>query len=76
MHFEADPRGATLLAVMSLVIVGRADIARRWRNILRGTPPNLSIDEVTILDPHLPQQFHSRNLVEPLGSRWVKKISK
>src|SRR6266852_5753131 len=55
MHFVANPRRASLLAVMSLLIVGRADVARWRRDILRRTPPNDIINALIILHP-LPQE--------------------
>jgi|SRR6266700_2676690 len=61
MDFVADPGGASLLAVMCLFIVRRADISRWWRNLLRGTPTNDIINVLIILHPHLSQDFDCRN---------------
>src|SRR6266851_2565000 len=76
VHFVANPRRASLLAVMSLLIIGRADVARWGRNILRRTPTNDVINALIILHPHLSQEFYRRNLVEPLRSGWIKQSVK
>jgi hypothetical protein len=54
MDFVPYPRRAALLAVMSLFVVGRADVARWRRNILRRTPANDILNTVVILHPDLP----------------------
>src|SRR5258708_13625151 len=73
MNFEADPRRASLLAVVSLFIIGRADVARGGRNILRGTPTNRIVNALIILHPHLSEQLHCRNMAEPLRCCWIKQ---
>src|SRR5579859_1185973 len=76
MDFVAYPCQAPLLAVMSLFVIGRANVTR-WRgNIFRRTPTNGIIDPLVILYPHLSQDFHSRNLAEPLRGVWLKKSIK
>src|SRR6516162_1865287 len=76
MHFVTHPFGAPLLAVMSLLVVGSPNVEGRGRNIVRRTPTNALVDPLIILDPHLAQNFDSRNMAEPLRGCWIKKGSK
>src|SRR5689334_2610438 len=76
MHFIAYPHRAPLLAVVSLLVVGRANIARGWRNILGRTLSNGIINPLVIFHPYLSQDFCRRNLTKPLGRFWVKESIK
>ena len=73
MHFVSNPGRASFLAVMSLFVIGRTDVTRGRRNILRRTPTNHIINALIILDPHLAQDFDCRNLAEPLRSSGIKE---
>src|SRR5579885_991285 len=72
MHLVSDPRRTPLLAVMSLFVIRRADVSRRWGNICRGPQSNHIINALIILYPHSSQHFDSRNLTKPLGSGRLK----
>src|SRR6266700_5467539 len=76
MHFVSDPRRASLFAVMSLFVIGRADVTRGWGNILRQTPTNSLIDPLIILYPYLSQNFYCWHKAKPLGGSWIKESIK
>src|SRR6266567_6083756 len=73
MNFVSLPLGTAFLAIVSLLVIGRANIARGWGNILRRTPANNIIHALVILHPHLAQDFYRRKLPEPPRSRSIKE---
>src|SRR5690348_2896829 len=73
MDFIPHPCCAPLLAVMSLLVIRRANVTRRRRNVLRSTPSDHLINALVILYPHLAQNFYRWNLAEPLRGHWIKE---
>jgi len=74
MHFISLPLGTAFLGVVGLFIIGGTDVTTGSRGkILRRSPANDIIDTLIIVHPHLAQDVHCRNLLEPLRCAGIKK---
>src|SRR5690349_3056555 len=75
MDFISLPLGTAFPGVVSLLVIGRADVARGWRKTLGRAPAYNIIHAEEILHPYLSQDFCRRDLSEPLrSSRITERI--
>lgn len=71
MDLLAHPGGRALFAVMRLDIIGRSDVARGGRNVLRRAPADLPLNPGEVLHPDLAQDLHGRDLMQEERGRRI-----